>query len=266
MKVLFMGRKKVSADSLEWLLTLPSAEVVGVITDSHLAASPTAALAVKRGLPLHTFESALTAMKMGKLTFDLGLSMLYWRKLKDQFLTVPRFGVVNFHPAPLPEYKGVGGYNLAILNALPSWSVTAHFVDATIDTGPIIGELSFKIDPSHETAQSLERTSQVWLRQLFEATVAKILACPDCVSTIPNGPGRYVSRPELEGMKKVDFAKDDVDRKVRAFWFPPYDGAYVEHNGQKFTLANRSILESLADPATSSLFSPRAPLKDVKAD
>jgi hypothetical protein len=52
------------------------------------------------------------------------------------------------------------------------------------------------------------------------------------------------------------FATDKVDRKVRAFWFPPYDGAYVEHDGEKFTLVNRPILDEFADPDVSSLLSP----------
>ncbi|HAJ43978.1 MAG TPA: formyl transferase, partial [Alcanivorax sp.] len=46
----------------------------------------------------------------------------------------------------------------------------------------------------------------------------------------------------------------DVERKIRAFWFPPYDGAYKVINGVKCTLVSRTILESLADPSTSSLF------------
>ena len=38
---------------------------------------------------------------------------------------------------------------------------------------------------------------------------------------------------------------DDIDRKIRAFWFPPYDGAYIKLNGTKYSLANSFILASL---------------------
>lgn len=44
---------------------------------------------------------------------------------------------------------------------------------------------------------------------------------------------------------------DDIDTKIRAFWFPPYDGAYVMMNGKKYTLVNDFILSSLANGATS---------------
>ena len=56
--------------------------------------------------------------------------------------------------------------------------------------------------------------------------------------------GRYLSRKEMEEMKRIN-PGDDVDTKIRAFWFPPYDGAYVELDGKRYTLVNRKILEEL---------------------
>ena len=156
-KILFMGRKRLSANLLRLLSSQNGIEIVGVLTDSHLQGSPTAAAAKELGLPLYTFDTALEAMKEGRLKYDLGLSVLYWRKLRDEFLTVPRLGTINFHPALLPEYKGTGGYNLAIMDELSEWGSTAHYVDASIDTGEIIEVDRFPIDSSAETAQSLER-------------------------------------------------------------------------------------------------------------
>lgn len=253
--VLFMGRKKVSVRCLQYLLQRPDVRVAGVLTDSHLAVSVTADLARAHGLPLYTYETATAAIRKGDLDFDLGLSMLYWRKFKEELLAHPSRGIVNFHPAPLPQYKGVGGYNLAVLNSLTEWACTAHYVDMSIDTGPIIADEVFPIDPDTETAQSLERTSQDVLFRLFTSVVDQICATKGNLVTRPNGPGLYLSRPELEAMKKVDLAADDIDRKVRAFWFPPYDGAYVEVKGKRFTLVNRTLLDALADPDSSSLFS-----------
>lgn len=253
--ILFMGRKKVSVRCLEYLLQRPDVRVAGVLTDSHLAVSVTADLARSHGLPLYTYETATAAVSEGELNFDLGLSMLFWRKFKDGLLAHPSHGIVNFHPAPLPQYKGVGGYNLAVLNGLTEWACTAHYVDASIDTGPIIADQVFPIDPETATAQSLERTSQDVLFSLFTSVVDQICTTKGKVETRPNGPGLYLSRPELEALKKVDLATDDIDRKVRAFWFPPYDGAYVEVDGKRFTLVNRTLLEALADPDSSSLFS-----------
>jgi methionyl-tRNA formyltransferase len=252
-KVLFMGRKPISASALEHLLALPGVDVVGVLTDHHLMVSPTAEVATKAGIPLYEFSEALAALKEGRLTFDLGISILYWRKLKDEFLSVPKRKVINFHPAPLPEYKGTAGYNLAILEGLASWAVSAHYMDSEIDTGGIVKVFDFPIDLDTETAQTLERKSQPMLYVLFQEVVQAAIESPQPLPTVPNVGGRYVSRAQMEAMKEIRLG-DDIGRKIRAFWFPPYDGAYQLIGDQKYTLVNQFILQQLGDPNTSNLF------------
>ncbi|MGI9238817.1 MAG: formyl transferase, partial [Woeseiaceae bacterium] len=136
-----------------------------------------------------------------------------------------------------------------------TWAATAHYMDESIDTGGIIEIGEFPIDSDSETAQSLEYKCRPVLFGLFKKTVSKAKRAKDRLPVSHNKGGRYISRNQMEAMKHVQDG-DDVDRKIRAFWFPPYDGALVEINGDKYTLVNRDILESLADSASSSLFSP----------
>ena len=257
MKILFMGRKPVAAEFLRVLLETKSIEIVGVLTDNHLAVSLTTEVARKNGLRIFSYAEALDAMAAGSLKFDLGISILYWRKLRDGFLTVPSLGTVNFHPAPLPEFKGTAGYNMAILNGMKSWAVSAHYVDEEIDTGDIIKVRWFPIDPLKETARSLEQQSMGELYKLVEDVVGNILEKKDRLPTTENKGGVYISRQQMEDMKEIR-PGDDLDRKVRAFWFPPYDGAYMVINGVKYTLINRSILADLADKNASSLFTDKS--------
>ena len=257
-RILFMGRKPVAARSLQHLIADKRFSVVGVLTDHHLDVSATSDVARRKGLRLFDYDEAKAEIDAGNLSYDLGISMLYWRRLKGCYLGHPRFGTINFHPAPLPEYKGVGGYNLAILHRLDRWAVSAHFIDEGIDTGPVIRKNWFPVDPLRETAQSLEKSSQVQLESLFREVMDLVSERPDAIPSDSGGPGIHLSRAELERMKKVDLEKDDLDVKIRAFWFPPYDGAYIEVAGEKLTLVNRQILESLADPNSSSLFTSAA--------
>jgi methionyl-tRNA formyltransferase len=62
--------------------------------------------------------------------------------------------------------------------------------------------------------------------------------------------GTYISKKEMIEMMKVDLNNlecEDLDLKIRAFWFPPYDGAGFEINGKFYTLVNREILKTLQD-------------------
>lgn len=252
-KILFAGRKQIAADVLESISNIEGIDVVGVLTDNHLSGSPTAEVAHKSNIPVYSFEDALFLLRDAKLDFDLGISILYWRKFKDEFLTRPSRGLINFHPAPLPEYKGTAGYNLAILEGRNTWGVSAHYVDKEIDTGDIIRVLEFDIDPERELCTTLEEKSMIYMRLLIDDILRRALVSGHRLDAIPNTGGRYVSRQQMEEMKIVK-PGDDVARKVRAFWFPPYDGANITVDGKKFTLVDQSILGSLAPIGATSLF------------
>jgi methionyl-tRNA formyltransferase len=177
---------------------------------------------------------------------DIALSILHPRKIKDPLLSWPKNGIINYHPAPLPELKGTAGYNVAILRNMQKWAVAAHYVDEQIDTGGIIQQFTFDIDPEEETAWSLEKVSMRFLEMLIRK-IFKDLEKSAFLNTSVNSGGEYISRKQMEGLKKIDFEKDNLDRKIRAFWFPPYTGAYIEREGKKYTLINESILKTIAE-------------------
>lgn len=243
MNILFMGRKRSAAQALEWTLA-QGHSVVAVVTDNHMGGSKTAAVAEAHNLCLCSLEDVYRRISSQELEIDLAISFVFWRKIKPPLLDYPKLGIINFHPAPLPDYKGTAGYNLAILEGLDAWSVSAHYIDAGIDTGSIIDQFTFSIDPEEETVVSLEQKSQEFMLALYRKTIRRV-ARDGILPATSNKGGRYVPRKEMESMKAIK-PGDDVDRKIRAFWFPPYTGAYVEINGKRYTLVNDHILRSLA--------------------
>jgi folate-dependent phosphoribosylglycinamide formyltransferase PurN len=57
--------------------------------------------------------------------------------LRKQLLDVPRLGVLNIHLGLLPEIRGMSSPEWSLLNQV-SVGITIHFMDAGIDTGPIL--------------------------------------------------------------------------------------------------------------------------------
>lgn len=251
--VVFMGRKPVASQALKWIASQDNIKVLAVVTDSHLSVSPTQAVSDAFSIPVITRDELEDKVESGEFEVDLSVSILYWQKIRHPLISSSKRGVINFHPAPLPEYKGTAGYNLAILESLSKWAVSAHYVDENIDTGEIIEVSWFDIDRDDETAKSLEEKSQPILLEQFKRVVGSALDAQGFLPSSPNIGGRYISRDKMEAMKEVKDS-DDVERKIRAFWFPPYDGAYKMINGVKCTLVNRPILNSLASPDVSNLF------------
>lgn len=57
--------------------------------------------------------------------------------LRDEVLHAPRLGVLNAHLASLPEIRGMSSPEWSLLYGIPL-AITIHFMDAGIDTGPIV--------------------------------------------------------------------------------------------------------------------------------
>ena len=59
-------------------------------------------------------------------------------------------------------------------------------------------------------------------------------------------------------MKEIKLG-DNIDRKIRAFWYPPDNRAYIVVNDEKYTLVNKTILESLDKDKVNNIFLNRDP-------
>jgi methionyl-tRNA formyltransferase len=179
---------------------------------------------------------------------DLVISFLFWNLIREPLLSLGRIGCLNFHPAPLPDFRGLGGYNVAILEGRGEWGVSCHFVDEGIDTGDVVEVERFPIDQATETAYSLDLRSQEQLLALFRRVMAKALA-GEPLPRRPQaelGPSRYVDRAEFESLRVVR-PGDDVERKLRAFWYPPHPGAVLKVDGRRLTLVDEALLAEVAD-------------------
>lgn len=146
---------------------------------------------------------------------------------------VPR-GIVNLHPAPLPAYRGCNSYSHAILNGDRAYGSTLHYVDAGIDTGPIIAQTTV---PIHEgdTARLVHDRAQVASVSMFAAWWARILAWEqrpgDAISAASpwdsyqqmHSQARYYRRDSLEAFRDLaDHHPSTHDRIRRALTFPPH--------------------------------------------
>lgn len=241
-----MGKCKRSATrALCWLLDrgVDVAAVVASEPDAWTREEQRLDLVAERhGLPLVGDEELHAAPPED---VDVVISFLYWKRIREPLLSLGCVGCLNFHPAPLPDLRGLGGYNVAILEGRPEWGVSCHFVDENFDTGDLVEVLRFPIDQRAETAFSLDLRSQELLLELFRRVMGKTLAGEE-LPREPQGEGRYVDRAEFESLRVVR-PGDDLGRKLRAFWYPPYPGAVLEVDGHRLTLVDERLLAEVAD-------------------
>lgn len=193
-----------------------------------------------------SFAELLRESKLEAL--DLIISYYYQQRLSREILSYPNRGSINFHPAPLPKYRGVGNYSKCLLDDLDYWGVSAHFMDEEYDNGPLIRVLRFHISPRSETYLSLEKKTRIFMFELLVQVLGLVRENCWNHSTYRKEPYHYLSRKDIQELKEVTLedSQTEIDKKIRAFWCPPFHGANINIGGKRYTLINDEILNELA--------------------
>lgn len=125
--------------------------------------------------------------------YDIGISFMYQYKVPaEQVNSKPWF---NFHPAPLPEYKGRDLCYHAIMNGEKEFGATLHYMDEGFDTGDIIDVRRF---PLHDyyNAEDVSKMAINVSEALFMTYLPLILKTP-VFPRIPNRGGTYYKKGQI---------------------------------------------------------------------
>lgn len=181
--------KPIAARCLEYLLNLMSEEfadirIVGIcLSEKDGSLTHLTQLAQKSGIPVHIIHDVTAAstpqIKKEVSEFaglaDLGLIIGFPHKIPVSSITQCRQGVINLHFAPLPAYRGSGTLTHAIIDEAPTYGITFHYVDASLDTGDIIRVVEFPLDEGCSAYALQSQTEEVafelsifWLAMLLQ--------------------------------------------------------------------------------------------------
>lgn len=104
---------------------------------------------------------------------DLVVSAGFMKILGAEFLSRFPNRVINTHPALLPSFPGAHAVADALAMAVKVTGSTVHFVDAGVDTGPIIAQEAVIVEPEDDEDALHERIKAVERRLLVE-TIEKL--------------------------------------------------------------------------------------------
>jgi len=80
----------------------------------------------------------------------------YMRIISPQFVKKYKNRLINIHPALLPAFPGLDSQKQALVHGAKYSGCTVHFVDAEMDTGPIIIQAVVKVK-GNDTEKSLSK-------------------------------------------------------------------------------------------------------------
>jgi len=153
-------------------------EIVAVISDQAQASVLDRARAAGISCEVVCLENsreqwnAQIIERVGAHRPDLVVSAGFMRILPADF--VSRFPTINSHPALLPEFPGAHAVRDALAAGVSITGTTVHWVDAGVDTGPVITQMQVPVLAGDDEASLHERIKKVE-RGLIVSTIALIL-------------------------------------------------------------------------------------------
>jgi len=98
--------------------------------------------------------------QMAPHPLDLLVLAGFVRKLSPYFIEKINYGsaiprIMNLHATICPAFPGIDGYGQTLRHGCKIAGCTVHFVDYGVDSGPIIDQDTFKIEP-HDTIDSVK--------------------------------------------------------------------------------------------------------------
>jgi phosphoribosylglycinamide formyltransferase-1 len=128
----------------------------------------------RRGRPRAEHDREVIAALQSR-QIDLVCLAGYMRVLSSEFIAAYRGRILNIHPSLLPSFPGLDAQKQALEGEVKTSGCTVHFVDETLDGGPIIAQ---RVVPVHEgdTVESLSARILEEEHKLYVEAVASVLS------------------------------------------------------------------------------------------
>ena len=165
---------------------------------------------------------------------DYLLSIQYSWILPHEILFSVQGRVVNLHNARLPDYRGYNSISYEILNEETIHTSTLHLVNEEVDRGRIlkIKEIPIRSD---DTAYSLWLRSVDSALSLLEVWFADFSRGLSLDGGTPANLGGAYYPKDISNQKRIPAGAtaEVIDKWARAFWFPPYEPAFIQCGHRK---------------------------------
>ena len=256
MRTVWVSFDTIGRDCLE-AASAAGAEIVGVVTlpgpidPNRSGQCAFDDVAARLGAVLHEtrdINAEETLAAVGELEPELVFVVGWSQLVRDPFIELASEGVFGMHPTLLPRHRGRAPIPWAILTGLARTGVTLfEIVDATADSGAIVGQREVEISPDETATTLFARIADAHV-ELVRALVPQLLA--RTAPRIPQDPSRASSWPKrsppdgiIDWETRAPYLYDWVRAQTR-----PYPGAFTFLGDEKVIVWGARPV-SLADEA-----------------
>ena len=250
-RTVFLGSDAISIPLLDWLVgPVGSAliELTAVYTQpdrpvgrgQKIQSNAIKQWALARGLPVHQPEKLTPEVRAAYAASapDLALVMAYGHILRDDFISVPPLGTLNFHASLLPRYRGASPIQTSVAQGEPETGVSLMRIVRQLDAGPVADREAVRIDRI-DTASEIEQKLAAACAPLLARALPRLL-CGELAFVEQDHAAATFCRKLTKDDAALDFAVPAASLAARINGLNPWPAAQVDWQGQplKFGLAD----------------------------
>jgi methionyl-tRNA formyltransferase len=188
-----------------------------------------------------------------ELVFVVGWSQL----VHDPFISLAREGVFGMHPTLLPRHRGRAPIPWAILSGLARTGVTLfEILDATADSGAIVGQVTVDIAPDETATTLYERIAAAHVELVREYVPKLVAGTAPRIAQDPRRASAWPKRTPADGIidweTRAPYLHDWVRAQTR-----PYPGAFTYLGDEKVVVWSARPVEVDTDEAAGTIVAER---------
>lgn len=230
MRIVYFGTPAFSASFLQALLEDAFFDVVGLVCqpDEPVGRKKILTAPATKTLFQHTrpdrpvfqpkkLKDPAFIASLTELNADAFVIVAYGRIIPQAILDLPRLGNVNVHPSLLPLWRGPSPMQAAIANGDTETGITIMLIDAEMDHGPILKQVSFSLSENETLTSLTERVTTLGAPMLTEELkkLASGLAMPQEQDHTQATFCKLLSKED--GVITAQHSAEEIDRKIRAY-------------------------------------------------
>ncbi|MFT3827591.1 MAG: formyltransferase family protein [Chitinophagaceae bacterium] len=257
MRIAILCNSRIALPALSQLLQTGMVAAVGIAVSMQEIKPLVQQRCMMAGVPLQVFTKRTfhndIVQWVQQYQPDVVLVKTFPYLVPAQALSIPKYGFLNFHYAPLPEWRGANPLFWMIRNKTSMGAVTVHEMTETFDTGPILLQYAVPLSPDAsfglfctQLAYAGLQVSGALLNGLLQGNLQK----KEQDHTKAQWYGRPVATDLIINWQTMDAG--DIKALVNAC-NPWNKGAATCWNGWMFGISNASVCDKqqeIAEPGT----------------
>lgn len=163
-------------------------------------------------IQLPSLKGEAAAQALRSLQVDLAVMAYVLQFAPQEFVNIPRFGTIQYHPSLLPRYRGPSAINWPIIKGDTQTGLTIFRPTDGLDEGPVVLQKTVCIQPD-------DTVGSVYFGQLFPQGVAAMLEAADLIVS-----GRHREVPQDESLASYEGWCKDPEAQIN--WHAHLDATF----------------------------------------